>query len=123
MGQTKAATRQQAKLYKIYTALLTQSGTNAPVATVLENTLGGTVVWTRTEVGFYQATLMNAFTENKTHFTQMLYYEETDDPYSIAAFLFRMNANQMGLVTKNLGVTVEFGDYIPMIPIEIKVYN
>ena len=26
--------------YKVYTALLTQSGTNAPVATVLENTLG-----------------------------------------------------------------------------------
>jgi hypothetical protein len=26
--------------YKVYTALLTQSGTDAPVATVLENTLG-----------------------------------------------------------------------------------
>lgn len=26
--------------YKVYTALLTQSGTNAPVATVLENTIG-----------------------------------------------------------------------------------
>jgi hypothetical protein len=27
--------------YKVYKALLTQSGTDAPVATVLQNTLGG----------------------------------------------------------------------------------
>ncbi len=33
--------------YDVYTALLTQTGTDAPVATVLENTLGAvTVVWT-----------------------------------------------------------------------------
>ena len=32
---------------KVYRALLSQTGTAAPTATVLENTLGGTVVWTR----------------------------------------------------------------------------
>jgi len=52
--------------YKVYTALLTQSGTDAPVATVLQNTLGGTVVWTRDDVGDYTATLSSAFTNNKT---------------------------------------------------------
>lgn len=52
--------------YKVYTALLSQSGTNAPVATVLENTLGGTVVWTRNSLGNYSATLTNAFTSLKT---------------------------------------------------------
>lgn len=52
--------------YKVYVALLTQSGTNAPVATVLENTLGGTVVWSYNDIGDYAATLNNAFTENKT---------------------------------------------------------
>jgi hypothetical protein len=52
--------------YLVYTALLTQSGTDAPVATVLENTLGGTVVWARSGVGTYSATLADAFTENKT---------------------------------------------------------
>jgi hypothetical protein len=51
---------------KMYTALLSQSGTDAPVATVLMNTLGGTVVWARTGVGVYTATLAGAFTENKT---------------------------------------------------------
>ena len=52
--------------YKVYSALLTQSGTNDPVATVLENTLGGTVVWTRESLGKYVGTLLNAFPTNKT---------------------------------------------------------
>lgn len=51
---------------KQYVALLTQTGTNAPVATVLANTLGGTVVWARDAQGQYSATLANAFTASKT---------------------------------------------------------
>lgn len=51
---------------KVYKALLTQAGTDAPVATVLENTLGGEVVWTRNDVGDYRGTLANAFPNNKT---------------------------------------------------------
>ena len=51
---------------KVYRALLTQTGTDAPVATVLENTLGGTVVWTRGSLGVYTGTLANAFTADKT---------------------------------------------------------
>lgn len=54
--------------YLVYTALLSQSGTNAPVATVLENTLGGTVVWTYSSTGNYQATLAGAFPANKVFF-------------------------------------------------------
>ena len=50
--------------YKVYTALLTQSETDAPVATVLENTLGGEVVWSREGVGVYLATLTGAFPTN-----------------------------------------------------------
>jgi len=52
--------------YKVYTALLTQTGTDAPVATVLENTLGGTVVWSYVAGGRYIGTLSGAFTVNKT---------------------------------------------------------
>lgn len=52
--------------YLKYVALLSQYGTDAPVATVLENTLGGTVVWTRNDVGEYTGTLAGAFTVNKT---------------------------------------------------------
>jgi hypothetical protein len=52
--------------YKRYVALLTQTGTNAPVATVIENTLGGTVVWSRLTDGVYVATLAGAMTVDKT---------------------------------------------------------
>jgi len=52
--------------YLVYTALLSQSGTDAPTATVLENTLGGTVVWTWEDVGFFRGTLTSAFPSAKT---------------------------------------------------------
>lgn len=39
--------------YKVYTALLTQLGTDAPVATVLENTLETEPIWIRNDVGLY----------------------------------------------------------------------
>lgn len=51
---------------KVYIALLTQGGTDDPVATVIENTLGGEVVWTRDDIGVYFGTLANAFPLNKT---------------------------------------------------------
>lgn len=55
--------------YKVYTALLTQEGTNDPVAQVLENTLGGTPVWERIGQGRYNCTLTGAFPEGKTYCT------------------------------------------------------
>jgi hypothetical protein len=50
--------------YKIYRALLTQQGGNAPVVTVLENTLG-TIVWSYLAPGLYLGTLNGAFPINK----------------------------------------------------------
>lgn len=52
--------------YKKYVALLTQSSTNAPTVVILENTLDGTIVWTRDSAGSYYGTLTGAFTVNKT---------------------------------------------------------
>ncbi len=46
---------------KVYKALLTQTGTNVPVATVLENSLGGAIVWSRDSQGFYIGSLVGAF--------------------------------------------------------------
>lgn len=51
---------------KVYKALLTQTGTNAPVATVLVNTLSGTPVWSYDGVGNYILTLASEFPQNKT---------------------------------------------------------
>ena len=52
--------------YKVYTALLTQTSNNAPVATVLENTLGGTPTFTYIGIGGYQMTLNGSFNSSKT---------------------------------------------------------
>jgi lysophospholipase L1-like esterase len=49
-----------------YVALVSQGGTSAPTATVLENSLHGIVVWTRQSTGIYLATLSGAFTASKT---------------------------------------------------------
>ena len=52
--------------YKVYTALLTQTGTNAPTAVVLENTLGGSITFGYTGVGTYSANSSSFFTTSKT---------------------------------------------------------
>ena len=53
--------------YTVYTALITQAGTAAPVATILQNTTGATFTWARTSSGTYTITASsNAFTNNKT---------------------------------------------------------
>lgn len=54
-----------ARPYKVYTALLNQNSTDAPIATVLENTIGD-IVWTRSDVGTYFATCAGAFITHKT---------------------------------------------------------
>lgn len=54
--------------YKVYTALLTQSGTNAPVATVLENTLVGTVSFYYNGEGEYVIVSSEGWDETKTTF-------------------------------------------------------
>jgi hypothetical protein len=61
----KRLNTQSTPKYKVYTALLTQTGTDAPVATVLENTLGN-IVWSRVDTGIYNGTMANTFLENKT---------------------------------------------------------
>jgi hypothetical protein len=55
--------------YKEYVALITQTGTADPVATVIKNTLSAGIVWTRSAVGDYVGTLASAFTSNKTAFS------------------------------------------------------
>ncbi|HRH43719.1 MAG TPA: hypothetical protein PKY82_18960, partial [Pyrinomonadaceae bacterium] len=52
--------------YAIYTAIVAQAGTAAPTATVLENSLGGTVTLARSSAGVYTFTLTGVFTTAKT---------------------------------------------------------
>lgn len=85
---------------KVYRALLTQTSTNAPTATVLENSLGGTVVWTRSVQGVYVATLTGAFPSGKTMVTMGAFpasqdgvvygYTRTDNTITLSTIYFRV---------------------------------
>lgn len=51
---------------KVYRALLTQNGTNNPVANVLENTFGSNPSWERVQAGSYTAIFPVSLDTNKT---------------------------------------------------------
>jgi hypothetical protein len=82
--------------YKVYSALLSQSGTDAPTATVLENTIGD-IVWSRTGVGDYKGTLADAFTANKT-------WIQLATIFGISA-IYRNDANEIEIFTEGQVVT------------------
>lgn len=107
--------------YKVYTAFITQSGTDDPTVTVLQNNLGGNIVWTRDNTGRYIGTLAGAFPENKTW---ALPASGSDDADTIAwvKILRNFNNNEI-LITSFDNTTVHSDGILQMTPIEIRVYN
>jgi hypothetical protein len=81
---------------KVYKATLTQTGTSAPVETVLVNTLSGTPVWSYVSVGLYKLTLTSEWAANKT----ALYSINIPDGNGFGS-LQRNNANEIFLVTRD----------------------
>lgn len=61
---TTAFVQASTRPYKVYSAMISQVSTSAPTVTVMENTIGA-IVWARTGVGTYTATLTGAFTASK----------------------------------------------------------
>ena len=105
--------------YLVYTALLSQFGTSAPTATVLENTLGGTVAWTRFGVGVYEATLTGAFTSGKT-WASCPNVESFVIGDEFKASIDWLNSSTVSLLVYDLAnsLTDQFAD----LSIEIRVY-
>jgi hypothetical protein len=60
------ATWNQRLPYKVYTALLSQSGTASPTAVVLENTFGITATFSYSSTGYYELYMTSQFTSGKT---------------------------------------------------------
>lgn len=116
--------------YLKYVALLTQSGTDAPVAIVLENTIGN-VLLTYDDIGSYSAILPSSFDTNKIFLSfgaevnkNNPFIErsiELDTPYSITN-------NQINIFTSSLLVTDGYltdnaeNNMLINVPIEIRVY-
>lgn len=105
--------------YKVYTALLTQSGTNAPTATILENTLGD-ITFTRENNGNYNIISNNLFTTDKTFYQITLNFGSQVG--ILSSFVLRyINSGFLYLVTRD--DSGEFDDFLINTPIEIRVYN
>jgi len=51
---------------KCYVASITQAGANPPVATILLNTMSGSITWVRNATGSYSGSLATGFTVGKT---------------------------------------------------------
>lgn len=101
--------------YKKYVALLNQSSTDAPVASVLENTLVSVPIWSRSSDGDYLLTLSDAFIGSV-----VLFIGAVDDPTSVFTFAKTSN-NTISLKTKIAGTGTD--DLLSNTSIEIRVYQ
>ena len=107
--------------YKVYTALLSQTGTNAPVATVLENTLGGDVVWSYVDIGTFSGITIGKFLNNKTY----LYINsasETGNMLDGLAGVSQISEDEINVITVTSDADVS-NDILNQASIEIRVYN
>ena len=103
--------------YKVYTALLTQTGTNAPVATVLENTLGVNVTFSYDLVGQYFLFAVGALTVNKT-FVTFNYINSNGQTVTYNG----KSINAFTIITR-LGNGSTANNVLNLTEIEIRVYN
>jgi hypothetical protein len=122
-GTSKAIEVGSIRPYKVYSALLNQSGGTAPTAIVLENTLGFTPVFSKEDTGKYFITYSSGFPINKTFsFINGFIIESDGIPYSILGFEGTPSANRLKIESYNSA-----GNYIDGIlrntAIEIRVYN
>lgn len=113
--------------YIKYTALLTQSGTNAPVATILENNIDVSLFWERLTTGQYilktpSFPTTGPFTVGKT----FLFIGNT----TFSASLMYANNNtsmdvptNTGIVVHNKNSSFSFIDGFTNVSIEIRVYS
>lgn len=101
--------------YKVYTALISQSSSSDPTVTVIENTLGGTITWSRTSAGFYTGTLSSAFTANKTICLNNL--------TSTGSLIFRRNSLNTVIINTFDSTAANQDDRLSGTCIEIRVYN
>lgn len=91
---------------KEYVALLTQSGTDNPVVTVLKNSLGVDVTWTRTGAGVYETS--NTWNVMKTTYS-------LTDPTALSFKIFHdgaENGESNKLIISNAGTDINGANYL-----------
>lgn len=103
---------------KVYTALLSQTGANNPVATILGTNSLGAIVWTRNGPGAYTGTLTGAFPGGKTFVIIGNANDYTDNPQYIRTF--RSTDNTIEIKMQN--GTQQLSDEFNYVSFEIRVY-
>jgi hypothetical protein len=102
--------------YKVYTALLTQEGENAPVATVLENNIGN-IVWEYVEVGKYKAVSVGLFQSS------MVITGVPGSGYVFRNIQNESDSNQILVENFIPSVVIYQNNVLNNTPIEIRVYE
>jgi hypothetical protein len=111
--------------YKVYTALLSQTGINAPVATVLENTLGINLTFSYLAVGVYTVNNPNGWDRTK------LWYGTSGlgdsgglnvNPGRVVISIEGLNPNML-IICYNNDYSSVIDQQLLETPIEIRVYN
>jgi hypothetical protein len=102
--------------YLSYVATLTQTATNAPVATELENTLGGTVAWSYVTTGIYRATGTGLFTVGKT----VVFLGNSNNSTNVVSFYY-IDGDEIDISCIGLDGTYADGQFVDT-SIEIRVY-
>lgn len=111
--------------YKSYTCLVTQTGTDAPIPTVLSNNLesafGDDPLWSRTDVGKYQIYLEDGFPQDKT----VLFIQGSNDGDTSSAItiekLYRIDNNTINCIVSVNGSY--YDGVLNNTSIEIRVYD
>ncbi len=112
--------------YRVYTALLNQSGINPPTAEVLENTFGGEATFEYIQPGIYGITfpivsprekVWISLTNNKYGENAILQYEINGTP--ISGFVIHTSKFTLGSPT-NISLANDCLEYASL---EIRVYN
>lgn len=104
--------------YKVYTALITQSGVGGdPTVEILENTIGN-IVWIYSSVGVYKGVLIGKFTNNKTwvSISPVIIAPTLDTATPELDGIFRQDSDTIVILTKD-------DDKLLNTSIEIRVYS
>jgi hypothetical protein len=118
------------KPYKVYAFMASQNNENAPVVTVLENTIGD-LVWTYVEAGLYrgtypQETPTNIFPMEKTACPQsntICWSLSDGGAFQYVLRVLGSNSNYVEVYTKDPADDSFVNNALTVKPIEIRVYN
>ena len=109
----------------VYTSQLHQTGLSAPTETILENTLGLTLSWTRNSIGTFKATISPAVDWTKTSFyvgNQMASSGGLSSSPSKIINTIENSSTEITIETMELLTAMQFDDMLQNTLLEFKYY-